>query len=137
MGKLSLKVTLRNTWAFFTLCSPPLSTLKRCQITTNKTTNQIVVKSYTMLEESDDKELCVPNKNTLGSPTLSVNQLNTVGEYDRATLRITTLKVKEPMRVSSGKQKQEVVVADDTGNTNAHSLGAGHRNDYRKQIISA
>ena len=70
-----------------------------------------------MLEESDDKELRVPNKNTLGNPTLSINQLNTVGEYDRATLRLTALKVKEPMRVSSGKQKQEVLVADDTGNT--------------------
>ena len=54
-----------------------LVTLRKCQITTNKTTGklQVVVKSYTVLEESEDKELQIPNKSTLGSPILLAEHL--------------------------------------------------------------
>lgn len=42
--------------------------------------------------------------------------MNTLEQYDRATLHITALKVKEPTRVSNGKRKQEIIMADSTGN---------------------
>ena len=93
--------------------------LRNCQITTNRTTGklQVVVKSYTTLEESDDNTLAVHNKNTLGSPFVSISELNTMEQYDRVTLQATAIKVKDPITVSTGKQKQEIIVADATGCT--------------------
>ena len=95
----------------------PIS-IKNCQISINKTTKklQLVVKSYTMLEQSDDKDLQLPDKATLGSPLLSINELITKKQYDRVTVRITALKVKDVVTVKN-KQKQEVIVGDDSGTT--------------------
>ena len=76
-----------------------------------------MVKSYTILEESDDKNISVPDRYTLGSPSVSINQLSTLEEYDRATLRVTAVKVKDPVSVTTGRLKQEIVVADETGHT--------------------
>ena len=90
-------------------------TLRNCQINTNRTTGklQIVVKS----QESHDKNLTIPNRNTLGSPAVTIAELGTLGEYDRATLQVTAQKVKYPVTVSNGKQKQDIIVADSTGHT--------------------
>ena len=59
--------------------------LRNCQIATNKTTGklQVVVKSHTTLEESNDKNLVIGDKNTLGSPFMSISELHTIGEYER------------------------------------------------------
>ena len=94
-------------------------TLKNCQISTNRTTGklQIVVKSHTKLEESQDKSLTVGDKNTLGSPFITIDSLSTLQDYDRATLNVTAIKVKSSIVVSNGKKKQDVVVADSTGQT--------------------
>ena len=100
---------------------PPatLSSQKLRQINTNRTAGklQIVVKSHTILEESHDKNLTIPDRNTLGSPAVTIAELSTLGEYDRATLQVTAQKVKDPVTVSNGKQKQDIIVADSTGHT--------------------
>ena len=94
-------------------------TLRNCQINNNRTTGKllIVVKSHTILEESHDKNLSIPNRNTLGSPAVTITELSTLGEYDRATLQVTARKVKDRVTVSNGEQKQEIIVADSTSHT--------------------
>ena len=47
---------------------------------------------------------------------MSINKLNTMNQYDRVTVQVTALKVKDPVTVKN-KQKQEVVVGDDSGTT--------------------
>ena len=109
-------------------------TLRNCQINTNRTTGklQIVVESHTLLEQSHDKNLTIPNRNTLGSPAVSIAELGTLGEYDRATLQVTAQKVKDPVTVSNGKQKQDII---QHRSYNAHPMGRGYWNDCGKQII--
>ena len=82
--------------------------IKNCQISNNKTTNklQLVVISYTLLEESDDKGLQLPDRATLGSPFLSINKLNTMNQYDRVTVQVTALKVKDPVTVKTNRNKK-------------------------------
>ena len=65
--------------------------------------------THTLLEESHDKNLTIPNINTLGSPAVTIAELGTLGEYDRATLQVTAQKVKDPLTVSNGKQKQDII----------------------------
>ena len=104
---------------YSSLSPATLRSQKLRQINTNRTAGklQIVVKSHTILEESHDKNLTIPNRNTLGSPAVTIAELSTLGEYDRATLQVTAQKVKDPVTVSNGKQKQDIIVADSTGHT--------------------
>ena len=91
-------------------------TLRNCLTSTNKTTGklQLVVKSYTHLEKSQDKNLYVADRSTTDSPVVSIDQLNTYEQYDRVTACITALKVKTPVAVKNNKQKLEVIIGDDT-----------------------
>ena len=90
--------------------------LKNCQIQQNKkypNKLEVVLKSYTKVEHSD-ANFSITDPKTIGSPIINLNQLETLHEYDRATVKITALKVNEPQVVSTGKTKQEVVIADAT-----------------------
>lgn len=40
-----------------------------------------------------------------------------VEPYDRATINAQVVKVKPPTTVSTGKQKQDVIIGDETGTT--------------------
>ena len=40
-----------------------------------------------------------------------------MGHYDRVTLQVTAIKVKDPVTVSSSKQKHEIIITDSTGCT--------------------
>ena len=75
------------------------------------------MKSHTTLEESQDKSLTIRDKNPLGSPFITIDNLSTLEEYDRATLNVTAIKVKDSIILSNGKKKQDVVIADSTGQT--------------------
>ena len=90
-------------------------TLKGCQMSNNKTTGklQVVIKSYTKLEQSDDKDLSIENTDTPDTLPISIKQLENMEPYDRATVQIQVMKVKPPTTVTGGKQKQEVIVAVD------------------------
>ena len=81
------------------------TTLKNCQISLNKHTGkpQVVIKSYSKIEEAFDSNFQVENPTTLGSPCLPINQLDTLHMYDRVTINATVLQVKEPVTVSTGK----------------------------------
>ena len=61
-------------------------------------------------------DLQLPDEATLVSPLLSINKLDTKKQYDRVTVRITARKVKDVVTVKN-KQKQEVIVGDDSGTT--------------------
>jgi hypothetical protein len=80
-------------------------TLKGCQISNNRTTGklQVVIKSYTKLEESDDKDLQIETTDTLDTLPISIKQLDNMEPYDRATLQIQVMKVKSPTTVTGGK----------------------------------
>ena len=98
--------------------SVPL-TLRGCQITENRTTGklQVVIKSYTTIEESSDKELQIENISTLGSQEVTIHQLHALEPYERVTLDVRVVRVKPPMTVTGGKQKQQVIIADSSGTT--------------------
>ena len=74
----------------------------------------MILKSHTKVERSD-ANFSITDPKTVGSPIIDLNQLETLQEYDRATVRIKALKVNEPQVVSTGKTKQEVTIADATG----------------------
>lgn len=71
-------------------------TLRNCQISLNKTSGkpQVVIKSYTVVKQSKTTTFNIPNPKTLGSPVVPINQLNTIDQYNRATLRIAVLKLR-------------------------------------------
>ncbi len=96
-------------------------TIKNCQIASNKTTGrpQVIIKSYTVLEAANckDQTLHILDPNTIGSPITSIKELHTIEEYGRLTLQVAVIKVDESRRVSTGKVKQELTVADETDNT--------------------
>ena len=90
--------------------------LINCQVSTNKITGkpQVIVKSYTDIREAQDTTFHVSDPNTLASPILPINEIDTLQEYDRVTIRVTVVRISDPQLLSNGKQKQDVVVADDT-----------------------
>ena len=100
----------------FQLSQTPVS-LKNCQITLNTTTGKPqVIKHYTVLEQSPpETHFHIEDPNTLASPILPVSQIETLEEYDRVTIKVTVIKVKDAQLVSKGKEKQEVIVADESG----------------------
>ena len=52
---------------------------------------------------------------TLCCPTVTTDQLNNIEPYDRVTINAQAVKVKPPTTISTGKQKQDVIVGDETG----------------------
>ena len=94
------------------------ASLKNCQVSLNKITGkpQVVIKSYTVIDEAGNADIKVDDPATLGSPSLTVDKLDTLDVYDRVTLCVTVLQVKDPVQVSTGKTKQEVIIGDKTGN---------------------
>ena len=88
--------------------------LKNCQISTAKNKPEIIIKTSTRIDKSPTVfNLCDPEH---GSPIVNLADLPNFEDYDRVTVNITVIKVKEPVTVGSGKIcKQECTVADATG----------------------
>ena len=78
-----------------------------CQITLNKYNSrlEVVMKTHTKVEQSDVK-FNISDPKTLGSPIINLNELDTLKEYDRATVKVTALKISDPQTVSTGKIKK-------------------------------
>ena len=77
--------------------------LKNCQITLNKASGkpQVVIKSSTVIEQAGSTKI------TVADPATLIDQLETLDVYDRVTVRVAILKVNDPIKVSTGKTKQE------------------------------
>ena len=90
-------------------------TLTNCQIQYNKFKNklEIVVKSYTKLEQSN-AQFSIADPKTVGSTFIELRQLDDLQDYDRVTVRVTVMKITEPQVVGTGKTKQDITVADAT-----------------------
>lgn len=107
-------------------------TLKDCQIQTNTFKNklEIVIKNYTVVEESD-LHFKVSDPKTVGSALVKLNQLDTLQEYDLVTVKVTVLKVHNPQTVGTGKTKQDVLIADDTAKSSI-TLWESHVNSLKE-----
>ena len=90
-------------------------TLKNCHIQKSKYKDEfeVVLKAQTKIEESHVK-FDVQDIKTVGSTLISLNQLDEMLEHQRVTIRITVIKVHNPVKVAT-KTKQDVLVADETG----------------------
>lgn len=94
-------------------------TLRNCQIFVNKRTGkpQVVIKSFTAIEKAKDTTCTITTPDILGSPRLHIDQLYTLNDYDRMTLEIKAIQVSGTITVPTGKTKQDVIVAEQTGST--------------------
>lgn len=92
-------------------------TLRNCQISLNKAGKfQITIKSYTSIERSS-VTYKISDPKTLGSPMITLNDLDDKAEYDRVTVRAKVIKINEKQIVSTGKAKQDISIADSDGFT--------------------
>lgn len=88
-------------------------TLQNCQISLNKVTGkyQIIIKLYTSVEKSS-VNYHITDPKTLGSPMITLSDLDNKAEYDRVTLQAKVITVNNLQVVSTGKTKQDVDIAD-------------------------
>ena len=91
--------------------------LKNCrtQFSTYIKKMEIIVKSYTVIEESDVKFM-IDNMNTVGSTLISLSEVKDKNEFDQITARVKVTKVGESDVVGGGKRKQEITVDDTSEN---------------------
>ena len=83
---------------------------------------EVVVKNHTKIEPSQLK-FDVSDLKTVGSSQINLDQLPDQSEHDRVTVKVSVLKVYEQVQVGAGKTKQEVLVADSTGQAIGDPLG--------------
>ena len=96
-------------------------TLRDCQVQLNKfkSTLEVVLKKHTKIEPSQLK-FDVSDMKTVGSSQINLPDQS---EHDRVTVKVSVLKVYEQVQVGAGKTKQEVLVADSTGQAIGDPLG--------------
>ena len=93
-------------------------TLINCQIQQNKFHGklEVVLKGHTKIQESS-MAFEITDFKTIGRPLIALCELDTKQEYDKVTIQAKVVKLREPQAVTTGKIKQDVVVADATGKT--------------------
>ena len=75
----------------------------------------MVVKRYTLIEKaSPDIQYTIQDPSTLGSPMISLDTLPNFNQYDRVTCQAKIIQIKQSQSVSTGKLKQEIIIADST-----------------------
>lgn len=91
-------------------------TLTDCLIQKNKYKSclEIILRSHTKIEPSTS-EFNVTDLETAGSSTILLNQMHEFSDYQRVTMNVKVMKVHEPSKLSGGKTKQDIIVADSTG----------------------
>ena len=72
---------------------------------------EVIVKNYTHVELSPTK-FKVEDLETLGTIQITLNQLDTLDEYDKVSFKAKVFQINDPVTVSIGKQKQELTLAD-------------------------
>ena len=86
--------------------------LRNCELKIGRSKHlEIIVKNYTHVELSPTK-FAVEDLQTLGTTKITLDQLDTLDEYDKVSVEPTVIQVSDPVTVSTGKQKQEITIAD-------------------------
>ena len=90
-------------------------TLTNCQVQYNRSKSklEVVLKPFTKIQRSP-MQFDIPDIKTVGSPIISLSELDKQEEYDRVTVKVKVIKTKDPQQVATGKIKQDVVIADAT-----------------------
>ena len=70
--------------------------------------------------QSTDAEFHVPDIKTVGTRQIKLRDVPSLNEYDVITVTATVIAANEPQKVSQGKIKQEVIIADETGTCAVH-----------------
>ena len=93
-------------------------TLTNCQISVNKPTGkpEVIIKGYTVIDECKSEQF-TNDRNTIGSPIVKIESLESMEQYSRVTVQVMVTHVGDIKTVSTGKYKQELAVADETGVT--------------------
>ena len=86
--------------------------LRNCELKIGRSKHlEIIVKNYTHVELSPTK-FEVEDLQTLGTTKITLDQLDTLDEYDKVSVEAKVIQVSDPVTVSTGKQKQEITIAD-------------------------
>ena len=95
--------------------------IQNCQIQFNKFSHQleILLRNNTIIQ-STDAEFHIPDIKTVGTRQIRLQDVPSLKEYDVVTVTATVITVNEPQKVSQGKMKQEVMIADETGTCAVH-----------------
>ena len=92
--------------------------LNKCDLQLNKFSKkpEIMVKRHTIVSESS-RELNIPDTDTIGSKSISISDLTSIKEGDKVNVRVKVIDIREAKKVGKNLTKQEVIIADKTGNT--------------------
>lgn len=90
--------------------------LKDCDIQLNPYSKslEVLIKGYTKITQSKTN-FEIEDPNTIGSKTISLSQLPDTEQYDKVNVTVKILEVGSPLTVNTGKQKQDIVIADSSG----------------------
>ena len=107
--------TQRDTLDHFQRKGIPV-TIKNCVVQLSKFSNryEVVLKGYTNIEQSA-AHFQVKNFDTLGSKCIPLSDLPSKQEYDRVTVKVKVIDVRDPEKVGKDKTKQDVSISDATG----------------------
>ena len=88
--------------------------LRHCEISEGRYGKpEVIIKSFTKVEPSGTN-FVIPDPQNDGTTHISLVDLPSVNDYDRVSVTVSVLKVKDIETVGDGKQKQEIIVSDST-----------------------
>ena len=92
--------------------------LSNCDLQLNKYSKkpEVMIKRYTLINKSS-RDFNVEDSNTIGSKSITVSQLTSMAEGDKVNVRVKVVDIETPKKVGKNLTKQEVIIADSTGNT--------------------
>lgn len=90
--------------------------LKNCDVQLSDYTKslEVIVKGYTKISQSQ-KVFNIDDPASIGTTTTTLDHLCDMEEYDKVNLKVKVVSIGSPQFVGSGKTKQEIVLADQTG----------------------
>ena len=107
------KTKLEKLWPYYEYQVPV--TLRDCVIQRNKKGNlEIVLKTHTKIEQST-LSFEISDPKTAGSVVVTLEELSSLPEHTRVTIRATVIRVHESQNVGKRRiMKQDVTIADST-----------------------
>ena len=75
---------------------------------------EVVLKGYTEIEQSP-VQFQVKDFDTLGSKCFLLSKLPSKQEYDRVTVKVKMIDMRDPEKVGKNLRKQDVSISDATG----------------------
>jgi len=90
------------------------ASISNCALQLNKYSQktEILIKRYTNIQPGS-KEFNIENVNSIGSTTIKLSDLN---DGDIVNVNIKVLEINDPVKVGKNLTKQEILIADGSGN---------------------